>query len=352
MTKETTDLAKKEARPLTIRQMIEGDAFKDQIAKALPKHLTPDRFIRIAVTAMMRTPKLADCDQASLFNALLNLSQLGIEPDGRRAHLIPFTNRRRNCVECQLIIDYKGLVELIMRSGKVANIHADVICKNDSFEYDKGMVVSHKINFEQPRGDVYAVYSICRFKDGTEKSEVMTKAEVEAIRNRSKAGQSGPWCTDWNEMAKKTVFRRLAKWLPLSPEYRDALEVDDDKLDHIDAKFAVPAPEKPVKLFETKVAEQTVEPETTFPAPETATPTDGDSTTEQAEELKLEPEKEKPKTKNFKFLQNMAEIKKKIGNKEYYKMLGTHGYEHANEIDTQGQQEIVYHILEQSVVQE
>ena len=198
--------------------MIEGDAFKDQIAKALPKHLTPDRFIRIAVTAMMRTPKLADCDQASLFNALLNLSQLGIEPDGRRAHLIPFTNRRRNCVECQLIIDYKGLVELIMRSGKVANIHADVICKNDSFEYDKGMVVSHKINFEQPRGDVYAVYSICRFKDGTEKSEVMTKDEVEAIRRRSKAGQSGPWCTDWNEMAKKTVLKRALKVVPASTE--------------------------------------------------------------------------------------------------------------------------------------
>jgi len=349
MTTETTDLAKKEARPLTIRQMIEGDAFKDQIAKALPKHLTPDRFIRIAVTAMMRTPKLADCDQASLFNALLNLSQLGIEPDGRRAHLIPFTNRRRNCVECQLIIDYKGLVELIMRSGKVANIHADIICKNDSFEYDKGMVVSHKINFEQPRGDVYAVYSICRFKDGTEKSEVMTKDEVEAIRRRSKAGQSGPWCTDWNEMAKKTVFRRLSKWLPLSPEYRDALEVDDDKFDHIEAPFVSPAPEKPVKLFaDAQVVEETVTPETVTEIPEPATTT----TTEPTEELKLEPEKEKPKTKNFKFLQNMAEIKKKIGNKEYYKMLGVHGYEHANEIDTQGQQEIVYHILEQSVVQE
>ena len=349
MTTETTDLAKKEARPLTIRQMIEGDAFKDQIAKALPKHLTPDRFIRIAVTAMMRTPKLADCDQASLFNALLNLSQLGIEPDGRRAHLIPFTNRRRNCVECQLIIDYKGLVELIMRSGKVANIHADIICKNDSFEYDKGMVVSHKINFEQPRGDVYAVYSICRFKDGTEKSEVMTKDEVEAIRRRSKAGQSGPWCTDWNEMAKKTVFRRLSKWLPLSPEYRDALEVDDDKFDHIEAPFVSPAPEKPVKLFaDAQVVEETVTPEAVTATPETTT-TDH---TEPTEELKLEPEKEKPKTKNFKFLQNMAEIKKKIGNKEYYKMLGVHGYEHANEIDTQGQQEIVYHILEQSVVQE
>ena len=70
---------------------------------------TPDRFIRIALTALTRTPKLTTCDHGSFFQALLDLSQLGLEPDGRRAHLIPFRNNKRNCVECQLIIDYKGL---------------------------------------------------------------------------------------------------------------------------------------------------------------------------------------------------------------------------------------------------
>jgi len=235
------EVAKKETKQLTVRELIEGDAFKNQIAKALPKHLTPDRFIRIAITALTKTPKLAQCTPASLFNCLLNLSQLGIEPDGRRAHLIPYGD------QATLIIDYKGIVELVMRSGLVANIHADVICENDVFEYDRGAITAHKIDFKKPRGNVYAVYSICRFKDGTEKSEVMTRDEVESVRARSKAGKSGPWVTDWNEMAKKTVFRRLSKWLTLSPEYRDALEVDDDKIVDIPAgQWIPPEPKRPI----------------------------------------------------------------------------------------------------------
>jgi len=335
MTTEEIVPANKETR-LTIREMIEGDAFKAQVKKALPKHLTPDRFIRIAITAMTKTPKLAQCSQASLFNALLNLSQLGIEPDGRRAHLIPFGQ------ECQLIIDYKGLVELVMRSGLVANIHADVVCENDEFVYDKGEINRHRIDFKKDRGTVYAAFAICKFKDGTEKAEVMTKADIEKIRARSKAGKSGPWVTDWNEMAKKTVFRRLSKWLTLSPEYRDALEIDDDKFDRIDATV-LPVPEKPVKLFEAKVIE----------------PSDTDATGgEQVQvenpepvELNLDAEEEKPKTKNYKFLTAMAEVKEKVGEAEYKRVLGAEGYEHADEILKRADQERVDHLLSQLVVQ-
>jgi recombination protein RecT len=220
--------AKPSAPPTTIKGLLEGEAFKAAIAKSLPRHLPPDRFIRIALTAIMRTPKLAECDRSSFFQALLSLSQLGLEPDGRRAHLIPFNNRKRGTVECQLIVDYKGLVELAMRSGQVSNIHADVVRENDDFDFDRGQLVRHRINFREDRGSVYAVYAICRFKDGSEKCDVMTRAEVEKIRARSKAGDDGPWVTDWEEMAKKTVFRRLSKWLPLSAEFRDALEADPD----------------------------------------------------------------------------------------------------------------------------
>lgn len=233
----------------TLRDMLEGDVFKAQVARALPKHLKADRFIRIACTAIMRTPKLQQCEQVSFFNSLLTLSQLGIEPDGRRAHLIPFENRKRGVVECQLIIDYKGLVEMAMRTGQVSYIHADVICDNDLFEYDKGEIKQHKINFQKPRGKVYAAYAICRFKDGTEKAEVMTMEEIVAIQKRSKAGNRGPWMTDFNEMAKKTVFRRLSKWITLSPEYRDALEHDADTLPTLGG--ALTDPLKPVpRLFE------------------------------------------------------------------------------------------------------
>lgn len=223
-----------------IKALIQGDQFKLAVQQALPKHLTPDRFIRTALTAMTRTPKLAECDQASFFSALLTLSQLGIEPDGRRAHLIPFENRKRGVVEVQLIIDYKGLAELVMRSGLVSNLHADVVCENDTFTVDRGEIKEHKINFREPRGKVYAAYAICRFKDGSEKAEVMTREEVEAIRGRSRAGNSGPWVSDWNEMAKKTVFRRLSKWLPLSPEEREAVEADDSQFEHRTIEVAKP----------------------------------------------------------------------------------------------------------------
>lgn len=225
-------------KELTIRDNLESADFHAAVAKALPRHLKPDRFIRIAITAVTKTPDLAKCDQKSFFSCLLTLSQLGLEPDGRRAHLIPFRNTKRNCVECTLILDYKGLVELVMRSGLVSYVRADVVCENDVFEYDKGELKKHIIDFKKPRGAPYAAYALCKFKDGTEQCEVMTRDEIESVRKRSKAGQHGPWVTDWSEMAKKTSFRRLSKWLQLSPEYRDALDHDYDSLPEIQPKPA------------------------------------------------------------------------------------------------------------------
>lgn len=225
-------------KPLTLRDHLQGDAFKSAVASALPSHLKPDRFIRIALTAMTRTPKLAQCDQASFFQALLSLSQYGLEPDGRRAHLIPFENRKRGVVECQLIIDWKGLSELVYRSGLVSTLHADVVRRGDVFDYSMGVLKSHIPHFLRTdegkpaeAGDVYAVYAVATMKDGSHKCEVMSEAEVEKIRKRSKAGESGPWMTDRAEMAKKTVFRRLSKWLPLSAELREAAEGDDDAIE-------------------------------------------------------------------------------------------------------------------------
>lgn len=252
------------AKPKDIRSLLEGDAFKDQVARALPRHLSADRFIRIALTTLTRTPKLRECDQYSFFDKLLTLSQLGIEPDGRRAHLIPFENRKRGCVECQLIIDYKGLVELIMRSNLVSNIHADVVCENDVFEYDRGEIKKHLIDLRKPRGQVYAAYALVKFKDGSEKAEAMNVEEIESIRKRSKAGGNGPWVTDFNEMAKKTVFRRLSKWLQLSPEYRDAVEKDEDAIEVESERMQTTRPVFSKPLFELpEPAPEPKEPEPT-----------------------------------------------------------------------------------------
>lgn len=215
----TTAVSKKE--PETISSMMER--YKAQFAKALPKHLTPDRFVRVALTIYNKTPKLANCTPASLFACLLDCAALGIEPDGRKAHLIPYGDK------CTLIIDYKGLVDLARRSGAVSDIHADIVCKNDKFEYSFGSKggLHHVPNLED-RGEMIAAYSYVKLRDGSESFEVMSLKEIEAIQKRSKAGNAGPWVTDKPEMAKKTVFRRHSKWLPFSSEFQDAVEKDYD----------------------------------------------------------------------------------------------------------------------------
>lgn len=218
--------------PPSIKQRLQSPQMISELGKAMPAHCKPERMARIAITALTKTPKLAECTQASFFECLLSLSQWGLEPDGRRAHLIPYGNK------CTLIIDYKGYVELAYRSGVVRNIHADVVREGDLFTYSKGRVVEHVPWFlrrdEGKPGDagkVFAVYCVVELTGGTEKTEVLSQAEVEAIRKRSKAGNNGPWVTDWSEMAKKTAFRRVQKWLPLSADIRDAMDRDDDVID-------------------------------------------------------------------------------------------------------------------------
>lgn len=214
----------------TLKTTLNSDAMREQFARALPKHLSPERFCRIAITALTRTPKLQECTQESLMKCLLDLSAFGLEPDGRRAHLIPYKD------QCTLVIDWKGLAELAMRSGIVAKLHADVVCENDEFVYDLGEVKAHKIDFRKPRGEVYAVYAMAQTKTGEVFVSVLGKDEVDGVMKRSQGYKSAmqyskthPWLTDWNEMAKKTAFRRLSKWLPLSPEFRDAQERDDEE---------------------------------------------------------------------------------------------------------------------------
>ena len=202
-----------------LRSLIASDKFKDQVALALPAHCTPDRFARIALSALNRTPKLADCSQSSVLKCLMDLSAFGLEPDGRNAHLIPYGN------ECQLIIDWKGLVALAKRNGDVTAWQAFDVCENDLFTWENGEV-KHSIDYRKDRGKPQCYYSKVTLKDGGASYEVMTLAEVEAIRARSKSKNNGPWVTDFGEMAKKTVVRRHSKQLDLSPQVQDAVATD------------------------------------------------------------------------------------------------------------------------------
>lgn len=278
------------AEKLTLRQQLEGPQFLEAVKKALPRHLTAERFIRVAITAMTTTPKLAQCTQTSFFNCLLKLSQFGLEPDGRRAHLIPFENKKRGIVECQLIVDYKGLSELVYRSGVVSYLHADVVRRGDVFKFSKGELAEHvpwflRTDEKKPAepGEIYAVYSLARMKDGSEKAEVLAVSEVYVIRDNSQGWKafkngytkSSPWDptnpVSEQEMMKKTAFRRLSKWLPLSAEIREAVESEDDVIEvettpartslaaAVESAFAVPEDDHPEQPETAAVAGATTE---------------------------------------------------------------------------------------------
>lgn len=239
-----------------VKAWLSGPEFKAALKSALPTHLTPDRFVRIALTTMMKTPKLAECTQASLFKVLLDCSSLGLEPDGRRAHIITYGN------EATLIIDYKGLIELAKRSGEVAMWRAETVCENDQFSWDNG-IVTHKVDWLKPRGKVLAVYSHVKNKDGIDEYEVLTLEDVNHARQKSRAKNNGPWVTDFNEMAKKTAIRRHSKKLTLSPEYHDALamEKDEDEIkgEEVDFDFAALEPKRKSETIEVEKKDFKVE---------------------------------------------------------------------------------------------
>lgn len=214
---------------LTIKDRLSGESFKGEIAKALPKHLTPDRFIRVALTALNRTPKLQQCTQVSLFKCLLDCSSLGIEPDGRRAYLIPYGK------ECTLIISYMGLIELCKRNGDISNVYAALVRERDFFDYSLGTdpKIIHRPVLKDG-GDVIGAYAVVSFKDESFDFEYMSIDEIHAIRDKSqgysyavKNRKPNPWIDHSGEMEKKTPIRRLLKRQTLSPEIREQIENED-----------------------------------------------------------------------------------------------------------------------------
>ena len=218
------------------------DKFKASLAAALPRHLTADRFVRVVLNATMRDPKLLQCTQDSFFQCCLELAAIGLEPDGRNAHLIPRKKtiktpgkRDYQILECTKIVDYKGLAVLVRRSGEVSYIHADVVYEGDEFSFAYGTEahLKHKPKLDARPANAkrIAFYSYVRLLDGSEDFMVYSPAKVEEVRQRSPAKDSGPWKTDYDAMGMKTVFRPHTKWLPFSSELKDKIEHDDEYTD-------------------------------------------------------------------------------------------------------------------------
>lgn len=203
---------------------------RGQIERALPKHLSADRLLRTVMTTVRMQPELLECTPESLLGAIMLAAQLGLEP-GPLGHVyfVPFFNSRRKVKEVQFIPGYRGLMDLAYRSGHYSDIDAHTVYANDAFEYEYG-TNERLIHRPAPgdRGEPIYWYAIAfPVSGGKPKFRVMNRSDIEARRKHSRAGESGPWLTHYDAMAKKTVLRALHTYLRLSAEARVALAADE-----------------------------------------------------------------------------------------------------------------------------
>jgi recombination protein RecT len=255
---------------------------RSEIAKMLPKHLNAERLMKVAQIAATTTPALAKCDVASLVGAIGQCAQMGLEPNTvlGHAYLVPFNTKRKDADgnerwvnSVQVIVGYKGLIDLARRSGQIVSIAAHEVCANDKFELVYGL--DEKLNHTpamEERGEIIGFYAVAKLKDGGHAFEFMSHYQVEAIRDASQGWQQAvkfkktdihPWKAHFNEMGRKTVIRRLAKYLPLSIEFQTAAALDgmaeggkDQHLDSIDGDFMIMPSEGEDGAIENEAVDQ------------------------------------------------------------------------------------------------
>jgi len=240
-----------------------------EIALALPQHVTPERLLRIALSEVRRNPRLAQCSAPSLLGAIFTCAQLGLEPGGALGHafLIPYRD------ECQFQIGYKGMIELARRSGQIQSLSARCVCEGDEFEYSYGL---HEDLIHRPatggkRGALTHAYAVAKLMDGGVQFEVMDRFELEEIRDGSQGYQTAikynkkdtPWISSFDEMCRKTVIRRMFKYLPVSIELVKAASLDETAdrggrqetdIDHLLLPEQAPAPAPAIAAAAVPVA--------------------------------------------------------------------------------------------------
>ena len=218
------------------------EQMQSQMARALPKHVTPDRMARVTLTALRTTPKLASVTPQSFLACVMTLSQLGLEPNTPLGHayLIPRWSSKARADECTVIIGYQGMIELARRSGQLRSITATAVYQGDLFEIEYGLEprLRHVPDWTAPRDPAHLVgaYAVARLKDSDDPVFVFVpRVEIESARKRGASGRtakdgrpiSTPWDTDYEAMSLKTAVRRLFRWLPKSIEMATALAADE-----------------------------------------------------------------------------------------------------------------------------
>lgn len=209
---------------------------RESLADIAAKEFEPDRLLKMVLLAASKQPKLLECTGHSLMEAVMTSAELGLDCSGTqgKAYLVPYGK------QATLIPGYRGLIDLARRSGDVLTIRARVVCQNDYFvqRWGDDETIVHRPPDHGERGQPIGAYAIAVFKDGTRQREYMTHEDIESIRKKSKAGNFGPWKDHWNEMARKTVVRRLCKYLPCAIDSPLARGLEADDATYTDESYA------------------------------------------------------------------------------------------------------------------
>ena len=276
-------LTKVQSRDL--RSLIEQAS--KELARALPEHMRAERLGRIALTCIRVNPELSKCTPESFLGSLFVSAQLGIEPVGGRAYILPFNNRRlingewSTVKEAQFILGYKGLAELFYRHEKAVMLAWGVVHKNDGFEYEYGTEAKlvHK-PAGKDRGPVVGFYVIATLAGGGKPFMYMSledclshgkKHSKTYDKKKDEFYSSSPWATNTEAMCLKTVLVQLGKLLPLSVEIQKAIAADETSRDYRrgidDAMDLTPTTTWEAEVLPTTKPEaqeaETIEPETT-----------------------------------------------------------------------------------------
>lgn len=206
--------------------------------RVMPKGFTPERLVQMAISARNQTPGLKECDVSSFLSCCLRCASLGLEPsavDGLgNAYILPYSDKRTGGKLAQFMLGKNGMLALVQRSGLVSTIRTQCVYEGDEFDYHEdecGLHYRYKPNLDADHGEanMRLVYLSAHLKDGGSVFLAMSKKEVDAVRARSKASKYGPWATDYEAMAEKTVLRRAFNrgMLPRSVETARAVSQDE-----------------------------------------------------------------------------------------------------------------------------
>lgn len=200
---------------------------RPQLTAALPAHIPAEKFERVVLTAVALNPDLMTVDRKTLYLACNKAAQDGLLPDGREGAIVGFGGK---AVWMPMV---GGLIKKMRQSGELSTLSANVVYENDTFAYVLGddERIEHKPLLTGDRGKPILAYAIAKLKDGGIQREVMTVGDIERARKTSRAPNSLMWKDFWGEGARKTVIKRLAKYLPLSADDRRALDRDETEFE-------------------------------------------------------------------------------------------------------------------------